>query len=169
MLLDLSYAQAFPLVRGGGLFLLVVGLGIIIGGVAPRFRRATLAGSALVAALLTAFLARQLAAPFGTPSASQVSSLIGAVLLEMALIPFAVHRLHHCGTRVVTLAILMIVGLHFLPMALAFGPVVLLLAFLVCSITVVGLLIPRVPMATIWLLDGCAKLGVGSLMWLTGR
>ena len=106
MLTDLSGAHAYPLVRGGGLFLIIVGMGIIAGGVVPRVRGVALAVLGLIAAVLTALFAHQLAAPFGTPTALQVWSLIGAVVLELALIPLVVRRLRHEGSRAVTLAVL---------------------------------------------------------------
>lgn len=168
MLTDLSGAHAYPLVRGGGLFLIIVGVGIIAGGVVPRFRGVALAVFGLIAAVLTASFARQLAAPFGTPTALQVWSLIGAVVLELALIPLVVRRLRHEGSRAVTLAVLLVVGLHFLPMALAFGPLMLVLSLSVCLISVSGFLVARLPLSMLWLLDGGAKLGVGGVMWLTG-
>ena len=168
MITDPSYAHAFPLVRAGGVFLAIVGMGIIIGGVLPRIRGAMLAVSALTAAVVTTLLAHRLAAPFGAPTALQVWSLVGAVALELALIPLVVRRFRLKGPRTVTLAVMLVVGVHFLPMALAFGPVMWILALLVCLIGVGGLVISRLPIHALWAMDGIAKLGVGTVMWLTG-
>lgn len=168
MVTDLTYAHAFPLVRAGGLFLGIVGMGIIIGGVLPRLRDATLAVSGVIAAVATTFLAHRLAAPFGTPTALQVWSLVGAVALELALIPLVVRRLRSRGPRTVTLAVMLVVGIHFLPMALAFGPVMWVLALLACTIGVAGLVMSRLPLNALWVLDGIAKLGAGAVMWSTG-
>lgn len=168
LITELTYAQAFPLVRAGGVFLSIVGMGIIIGGVLPRFRRATLAVSGVIAVVVTTSLAHRLAAPFGAPTALQVWSLVGAVALELALIPLVVRRFRPKGPRTVTLAVMLVVGVHFLPMSLAFGPVMYVLALLVCIIGVSGLVIPHLPLNALWGLDGIAKLGAGAVMWFTG-
>lgn len=161
---ELAYAQAYPLVRGGGLFLMVVALGMLAGGVVPRIRRAALAVAAVIAVLLTAWFARGLAAP----TALQVGALVGAVALEIALIPLVARRVWRRGPRVVTLAVLMVVGVHFLPMAPAFGQWMLVLALLACAVSGAGLLFPRLPLAALWLLDALAKLAVGGAMWSIG-
>ena len=168
MITGISYAEAYPLVRGGGLFLAIVGAGILVGGAVPRARGAALAVSAFVAAVLTTLLARQLAAPFGVPTALQVWSLAGAVALEGLLIPLVVRRFRPQGLRAVTLAVMLVVGVHFLPMALAFGPALVILALLVCLLSISGFLLPRVPLDVLWGFDGLAKLTVGAVMWATG-
>ena len=168
MITDPTYAQAFPLVRAGGVFLGIVGMGIIIGGVLPRFRGVTLAVSGAIAAVVTTLLAQRLAAPFGAPTALQLWSLVGAVALELALIPLVVRRFRSKGPRTVTLAVMLVVGVHFLPMALAFGPVMGVLGLLVCIIGVSGLVTPHLPLNVLWGLDGIAKLGAGAVMWFTG-
>jgi len=61
--------------------------------------------------------------------------------------------------------VLMIVGVHFLPMAVCFGPLFLLLGGACISNAALGLLLPEVPFELFGLVDGALKLvvGVGSL------
>jgi hypothetical protein len=168
MHLDLAYAHTYPLVRSGGLFLMIAGLGMIAGAAVPHRRTTVLAVFLLVAALLTAMFAHALSAPFGIPTSLQVGCLVGAVLLGMGLIAMVVRRYRTKGIRTVMLAVLMVVGVHFLPMAVAFGPLLLLLAALVCLNSACGLLTPALSLNLLWFLDGAAKFGVGAAMWLTG-
>ena len=60
---------------------------------------------------------------------------------------------------------LMIVGVHFLPMGVSFGPLFLLLGGACISNAALGLLLPEVPFGLFGFVDGALKVfvGVGSL------
>jgi hypothetical protein len=102
----LTYVHTYPLVRSGGVFLLVVGLAMLPGAMRFPARQKWLAAGAVLAAVATALAAVSLTRPYGTPSGTQVAWLAGAVLLEMLLIPQVVRHFHSQGERAVTLAVL---------------------------------------------------------------
>jgi hypothetical protein len=156
---------AYPMVRGGGLFLMLIGAGLIC---AIAF-----SGDALVdytiffvgvgVATISLFAVRRLSQ--GSPTRLQIGALISAIALEIIL--FAIMgRTLPPGTaeHVRWLWVSMIVGIHFLPMALCFGPRMLLLGGACIANAIMGLLIPQMPYEIFGLLDGFLKLGFG--VWL---
>jgi hypothetical protein len=54
----------------------------------------------------------------------QIAALAGAIVVEMGLIALVVTRLRDRDPRPLALAILFVVGLHFLIMGLAHGPLI---------------------------------------------
>jgi hypothetical protein len=72
------------------------------------------------------------------------------------------------GERSLLLAVLLAVGLHFLPMAVAFGPMCALLGLTLCGSAGIGLwLRTDVPLNRFWASDGLIKMAFGSIMFLT--
>jgi len=169
MTLEPSQAEVFPLIRGGGLFLLVVGLSIVVGAFRFRARYTILAVGAAIAAAVTTFLAAPLAAPFGRPDLIQILSLAIAVAVEAALLVPVLRQARTHDERETTLAILTIVGGHFLLMAPAFGPLIVLLAFASVLNTLAGLLWQGYRVERLWALDGVLKTLVGGLMFFGHR
>lgn len=161
---DQTLAHAFPLIRGGGLFICIVGAAMGLGALKFEWRNFFLAGGALIAAAATALFAASLAAPFGAPTILQIGSLVGAVVIEMAALAWAVRTFARKGQRSVTIAILIVVGLHFVLMAPAFGPLVALLGVLTAANAALGLMLPRYSLPTLWLADGALKFGFGAAM-----
>jgi hypothetical protein len=158
-------AHAYPMVRSGGLFLALVGLGLIgavlFSGDALVNYTVFFAGVALgVAALM-------FSGPlsFGSPKRFQVAALVAAVVLEVALLNIQ-GRVLPAGTdeSVRWLWISMIVGVHFLPMAISFGPRLLALGAICIANAIAGLLLTAVPYEAFGLFDGFAKLAFG--IWL---
>jgi len=160
-----SATHPYPMVRSGGLFLALVGLGLI-GGV-------LFSGDALVnyvvffVGVALGLVALMFAGPlsFGSPTRSQVAALVVAVVLEGVLLNIQGRMLPR-GTdeSVRWLWISMIVGAHFLPMAMSFGPRLLGLGSICIGSAVAGLLLPTVPYEAFALVDGFAKLAFG--LWL---
>ncbi len=97
---------------------------------------------------------------------AQLIALAAAIALEVVLFAF-LPRVLPLGTPepVRWLWVLMIVGVHFLPMAVSFGPLFLLLGGACISNAALGLLLPDVPFGLFGLVDGALKVfvGVGSL------
>jgi len=82
----------------------------------------------------------------GTPTRIQIGALVAAVAPEIIL--FNVQgRMLPQGTdqSVRWMWISMIVGVHFLPMAISFGPRLLVLGIICISVAVAGLSLPGVP------------------------
>ena len=148
--------------RSGGLFLVLIGAALIA---AIAF-----SGDALVnytvfyvgagLAVLSLFLSGRLSV--GTPTRVQLAALAGAIALEVALFVAMGHTLPP-GTseRVRWLWVLMIVGVHFVPMAVCFGPIFVLLGGACMANAALGLVLPGVPYETFGLVDGALKVVVG--------
>jgi hypothetical protein len=155
----------YPLVRGGGLFLLLVGAGITSGAFWPQARRRLLGWSLALASVVTALFAARLARPFGLPTALQIGVLVGAVLMEGVVIGLVVRQLQQQDDRTVELAVMFVVGVHFLPMTLAFGPLVGVLGVLVVLNAAAGLWLARgTDLLVFWTADGLSKMLFGGIM-----
>ena len=158
-------AHPFPMIRGGGLFVLCVGLGItlgtLLGGGEPVRRPLFYLGIAAGVAALSA-LGGRLA--YGAPTRGQVAALVGAIALEVLL--FAALSLLPGGrdARTDWLLALLIVGVHFLPMAFAFGPPMALLGGLCIANAAAGLRLGAVPFALFGVMDGLLKIAIGLAM-----
>jgi hypothetical protein len=160
-----AWAHAFPLVRGGGLFILIIGAGVMLGGIFVRRRLLVLGIGAAAASAAIALFAAQLAAPLGMPSRIQVGFLVGSIVLEAVLIRIVVAKFKKSGERALLLAILFVVGLHFLPMAGAFGPLCALLGLVLCANAAIGIWWnTALPLNRLWLSDGLIKTAFGALM-----
>lgn len=162
-----DWPHAFPLIRGGGLFIVIMGLGMLLGALLPSRRGLFLAAGAAAATLAIVVFARPLAAPFGAPTAIQLWFLFGSIAAEAALIPLAVARYRQSGERAVLLAILFVVGLHFIPMAVTFGPPFAALGFALCTVAGLGLWVRAdISLDRLWAADGLIKTGFGATMLL---
>jgi len=162
-----SWAYAFPMIRAGGVFIFIMGAGVVLGALLPSRRRLLLIIGAAVATIVIVFLAAPLSAPFGTPTRLQLWFLFGSIIAEAILIRVAVALYRRASERSLLLAVLLAVGLHFLPMAVAFGPVCVALGLTLCVCAGVGLwLRPGIPLNRLWALDGLIKMAYGAIMLL---
>ena len=156
-------ATGYPMARRGGLFLVLIGSGLIaaiaLGGHALVSYPVFYAGSGL--AVLSLPLSRRLSD--GRPTRAQFIALAAAIALEVVLFAL-LPRVLPVGTpeSVRWLWVLMIVGVHFVPMAVSFGPLFLLLGGACISNAALGLLLPDVPFGLFGLVDGALKVLVGA-------
>src|ERR1700704_2724775 len=127
-----SWASAFPMLRAGGLFILLMGVGVLAGAVVPTRRRLLLIFGGAIATVAIILFAGRLSAPYGFPSQLQLWFLFGSIALEVVLIRLVVAKYRQAGERSLLLAILFVVGIHFLPMAVAFGPMCIALGVVLC-------------------------------------
>lgn len=163
-----AWPHVFPLIRGGGLFIFIMGVGVLLGALLPFRRGLLLMVGAAVATLAIVLFARPLAAPFGAPTPIQLWFLFGSIAAEVVLVRFAVARYRQSGERALLLAILFVVGLHFLPMAVAFGPLCAALGLTLCLVAGSGLwLWPNISLDRLWAADGLIKMGFGAAMLFT--
>lgn len=160
-----TQADLFPLIRGGGLFLAIVGLAILLGPLQFRRRNLLLGAGAALAAAVTITTAAHLAAPYGAPTNLQVGSLVVAVVLEIGALIWAIRHFAPQGVRAVTIAVLAIVGVHFVFMAPAFGPLIVVLGAITVGNALAGVRLPRYSLPTLWAVDGALKLGFGAAMF----
>jgi hypothetical protein len=155
------------MVRAGGVFILIMGVGVGLGALVAKRRRLLLVLGAVVATIAIILLAARLSAPFGTPTRLQLWFLFGSIAAEAVLVRVAVRLYRLAGERSLLLAILFAVGLHFLPMAVAFGPACAALGVTLCACAGFGLwLRPAIELNKLWALDGMIKMAFGATMLL---
>ena len=154
---------SLPMTRAGGLFIAVMGAGVAMGGLIPRWRKGLLAvGGALA---LVALLAVGPHLQVENPTRQQVWFLFGSIALEVVLIRGVFFLYRGADERRLMLAILMAVGIHFLPMAGAFGPLCAALGLACIGNAAIGLFLARsTPLNTLWVVDGAIKLLFGGAM-----
>lgn len=156
----------YPIARGGGLFLILLGLGII-GGV--LFARDGIVNNGVFfvgvgLATVSLFASRRLS--YGRPTRTQIVALCAAIVMEIVLMN-VIGRTVAPDLRIRWLWALVVVGVHFLPMTLAFGPRVLLLGLLCIASAGLSLAVGSVPFAIVGLVDGTLKTGFGAWMLFT--
>ncbi|MGC3982363.1 MAG: hypothetical protein QM808_14025 [Steroidobacteraceae bacterium] len=166
---SMTPGAAYPMRKAGGLFLIFIGLGLV-GAIA-------FSGNALVnynlffvglgVGVLSIFLTRCRSRT--RPSKLQIVALSGALLLQ-ALLLIVLRRRLPPGTEesVQWLWVLMIVGVHFLPMSLAFGPLFFLLGLLCIGNAGTGLLASNLPYELFGIADGILKISFGVWALRTG-
>ena len=163
----LSWAPVFPMVPAGGLFIMIIGVGVVSGALLPNKRDLFLLCAFVVATAALVIFGGRLMAPFGNPTGLQLWFLFGSIALEIVLFRFGLARYRKAGERSARLASLFIVGVHFLPMAVAFGPMLLTLGLALCLCSGAGLwLRPGLPLNGLWAADGLLKIAFGSVMML---
>jgi len=148
----------YPLVRSGGLFLVLIGAGIIFNTV---LNGAFIAGTML--AVLSLLFAKVLA--FGKPTLIQITALTLAIILEVVLLIVMVNKLPaDAPIQVRLMWVLMIVGVHFLPMAICFVPRFAVLCILCIVNRFAGLVCNNASCDLFLLADSALKVGFG--LWL---
>ena len=154
---------SFPLMPGGALFVLIVGLFVVAGGLLGRQIAFLIAGF-VAAGVAMGLFAPRLSAPFGQPATYQVAALIFAVILEAFMISVVRRRLRGGDQRTLIIAILTVVALHFFIMIPAFGWGMLWLS--VACIVNVGAAksIPAYPTNALWTVDGALKVLFGAII-----
>ncbi len=157
----------YPLIRTGGLFLVLIGAGMVagslVGGREPVYRPIFFAATALGFTALFA-LAKRLA--YGSPTRNQIIALVAAIALEVALLSALSFLLPKTTARNYWLWTLLVVGIHFLPMGYTFGPKVALLGSACIVNASVGLRVD-LPFLVFGILDGLLKMGFGLAMFRT--
>jgi hypothetical protein len=162
-----AYVANYPITPYGGLFLATLGLSIILGAFVARGRMVLVGiGFALGVAAATLFGVK-FAAGLGPPSQFQVGSLVLAVVLEVAAFATFMPKLSVRGERAVLLGTLAIVGVHFIVMLPAFGPLIGALGALCALNAAAAWPAPFYPSGAVWFVDGVLKLGFGAMMLLT--
>lgn len=170
--MDLStLAESFPLVRGGGAFLVAIGLGIVIG--APGTRRWRLAWLIAGAGLGVVIMAvggatKIIFAGLPYPAIWQWVVLGLAFAIEALLVNVVLRKVPDVDSRQFWLWILFIVGAHFLILGFSHGPVCALLGLLCMANALIGLRLKNTNFRIFWAVDGVLKIAAGAAMvWLS--
>lgn len=156
----------YPTARSGGLFLLLIGLTVVAatlaGGGHGLHPGLFIVGAMLAVAIGLVILRRRLSA--GEQTHTQRFAVIGALLLEAAMVLAVVHWVGTDSPRTLWLWILLTVGVHFLPFGLVHGPKTAVLGLLCITNALLGLWLGPVPFVVFGLVDGLLKVGVGGLL-----
>lgn len=155
----------YPMRYSGGLFVAVVGVGILIGALTGQM------GYGIIGGFIVGFVAARrstaLVAPrWGRPSLNQMRVMILAIGLEATLFAtfgasgFLAHASRAQGWEF-TLAV---VGFHFIVMRYSHGPTMLALAAAVLGWIGIGMLWLHLPLQVLAIGDGLIKLVIGSWM-----
>lgn len=159
--------ELFPLMRGGGAFLVAIGLGILVGSFGSRKWRVVwlLMGAAIGILIMTIGGATRLIFDKGVRPPIWQSVVLGiAILVEGYLVGFVVRKFPDIDSRPFWMWMLFIVGAHFLILGLSHGPICALLAILCMANAWSGLRAPAVDLRVFWAIDGALKIGAGALM-----
>lgn len=157
------------MMRGAGLFVLLVGLSITIGGILGKKYVVPMLGAGGVLAILSQIVrARGLTDFAGAPSRAQFYALYGGIAFEALLIGLVVYLIPDRSSRGFWLWLLFVVGLHFIVLAYAQGPLLLLLGVLSMANAAVGLRMTNVSYLKFRVVDGVLKVAIGAWMLFTG-
>jgi uncharacterized membrane protein HdeD (DUF308 family) len=158
-------ATQFPLAASGGVFLSIVGVTMVLGALRFRFRNVLLAAGAALATIVIALVAPTLTARAGVPTIAQSVWLAAAVAAEIVLLAVFIRRAAPHGERAVVLTVLGIVAAHFLPMAPAFGPAMIVLGLLCAANVLLAARVTDYSLRSVWAVDGALKVAIGALLF----
>jgi hypothetical protein len=159
----------YPMMRGAGLFVLLVGLGITIGGLlGKKYVVPMLIGGGVLAILSQIIQVKGLTNFGGIPTRAQLYALYIGIASEAVLIGLVVYFIRDRSSRRFWLWILLVVGIHFIVLAYAQGPPLLLLGVLSMVNAIVGLRMTNVSYLKFWVFDGVLKIAIGAWMLFRG-
>lgn len=159
----------YPMVRGGGSFLFLIGTGLLLGVLTavdePVNTRPFLWGAALGLISIPVVRRRW---RLGSPTLRQVIALVGSICMQLVFFALLSRMLGADPLpRDRWLYSLLIVGIHFLPMYWSFGPRIVLLGVLSICTAGIGLLSPGIPFVVLGSIDAALKIVFGLWMFLT--
>ena len=154
------------MIRAGGLFVMLIGAGIVTGALlgAAHIVAPLIAGAVGALFSLSVFR-RRLTAPLGAPTRQQRRILFLSIVLEMLLCGLVAYVLRAAPPRVFWLWILVAVGAHFFLLAWAQGPLLLVLGLLCIVNAALGLWYTSIPFLVYWFIDGALKIISGGWMF----
>jgi hypothetical protein len=159
-------AQFFPLMRGGGAFLVLIGAGIVVGAFGRRRWRTVwlIVGAGLgVVAMAVGGATKLIFGGLPYPPVWQWVVLGVAFLVEGWLVSLVVRRIPDLDSRRFWMWMLIVVGAHFLILGFSHGPVCALLALLCILNAWIGLR-SRADFRIFWAIDGILKIAAGVAM-----
>lgn len=160
--------QPYPTIRRSAVLVLILGVSLVAQTAVLAYPFAysiLLAGIAAGAIAFTFFKGRYL---YGKPTPLQSVAIYVALILGVILLIGLFVFLPDYASRTFLLAMLLVIGIDFLPLSIASGPMLLLLASLCILNAVLGLWLQGLPLTIFAGIDGVLKIIFGILM-LTAR
>ncbi|WP_031161740.1 DUF6609 family protein [Streptosporangium roseum] len=162
--LDSVLPHPYPLIRGGGLFLIFVGLGFLLGWIFPS-RWIPFGIGGFIAGFTASGLSALLKPSLGAPSLVQIAALVLSFVVEAGLLYYVITTFKDRDDRTMILSILFVVGLHFIIMGMAHGPLIAVLGVVTSLNAWIGLKVaPKLPLRLVGGFDALLKIGIGSWM-----
>jgi hypothetical protein len=162
-------AQTYPLMRGGAVLFIIVGLGIVVGGIGGRrwMLPSLVIGAVLAVTTMAVLSATKLIfAGLGSPSIYHWIIMAVGFGVEIPLVNYVVFTITDRNSRRFWLWMLIVVGAHFLIFTFSHGPLAGLLG-LACIINAsIGLRLENINYRVFWVIDGLLKIGFGIWMLL---
>lgn len=155
-----------PMTPGGGAFLTCVGAALIAAATIPW----SLGGYILMGGFAAGFAAMAAASIAGRKRGLPKPTLLHLALVwasagvELLVFFFLFPLLPH-DERMQMIAVIAVVGLHFLPMTWSFGPLILWLALACIGVAAIGWFAPVIPLPALIATDGLLKLVFGLAMF----
>lgn len=162
-------AHTYPLMRGGGVLFILVGLGIVIGGIGGRrwMLPGLIVGFALAIIALAVLGATKLIfAGIGSPPLYQWIVMGVGFAVEIVLVNYVVFSIPDRESRRFWLWMLVAVGVHFLVFTFSHGPLAGLLGIVVILNALIGLRLTTVDYRVFWVINGVLTAGFGLAMVL---
>jgi hypothetical protein len=159
-----------PTSRPGGLLVALLGLVVLASAItgasfAPRAPMSGLFFPGLLLSTAAMLVARRRLST-GRPSQAQRRGLLAGFAVEALGLLSAFSLLKDGPPRTLWLVVLLVVGLHFLPMRAAHGSLIVVLGVVCIVAAGLGLALPAVPFLAVAVVDGAAKTAVGARMLL---
>jgi hypothetical protein len=157
----------YPTIRRGGVLVLILGVSMIFGTAVDAYAfyyRVFFTG--IVAAVL-AFIFFKQRYLYGKPTPLQTGAIYAALILGVLLLAGLFVFVPDYGSRAFLLLLILIIGIDFIPLSIAVGPLMLILAVLCILDAVLGLWLQGLSFTIFTGVDGVLKIIFGILMLRT--
>lgn len=154
----------YPTILRGGVLVLILGVGMVFGTAVdayPFYYRVFFTG---IAASVLAFIFFKERYLYGKPTPLQTGAIYAALILGALLLAGLLVLVPDYGSRRFLLLMLLIIGIDFIPLSIAVGPLMLLLAILCILDALLGLWFQGLSFALFTAVDGVLKIFFGVLM-----
>ena len=162
-----SLAHTYPLMRGGAVLFILVGLGIVVGGIGGRrwMLPSLIVGAILAVATMAGLsITKVIFAGLGSPPIAHWIIMAVAFGVEIILVNYIVFTIKDRNSRQFWLWMVIVVGAHFLIFTFSHGPLAGLLGVICIINALIGLRLKNINYRVFWVIDGFLKIGIGSWM-----
>jgi hypothetical protein len=160
-------AHIYPLMRGGAVLFILVGLGIVIGGIGGRrwMLPSLIVGAILAVATMAGLsITKVIFAGLGSPPIMHWIIMGVAFGVEIILVNYVVFTIKDRNSRQFWLWMLIVVGAHFLIFTFSHGPLAGLLGVICIINALIGFRLKNINYRVFWVIDGFLKIGMGAWM-----